>query len=62
MIYCPDCEKELEIHDTLYSNITTKRCNEGDHTGDIYWCDECEKLWKNDFLDSSIEEWSYALI
>lgn len=58
---CPDCETEFEgVHDTLYSNITTNRCNEGDHTGDVYWCGECEQLWVDDFLTGEFYEFAYS--
>lgn len=57
-IQCPTCENELvDIHDTTYSNISTSRCNAGDHTGDIYVCEECDERWLDNFLTGGIEEW-----
>ena len=59
-IQCCECDNELEeVKDTLYSNITTHRCNEGDHTGDIYECEECDIWVVDDLLTNSIYQWSY---
>lgn len=58
---CPECGNEFEeVHDTLYSNITTQRCNAGDHTGDVYLCEKCEQLWVDDFLNGEFYEFSYS--
>ncbi len=59
MINCPDCGKELEISDTTYSNINTKRAHEGEKTGDIYFCETCETHWIDDYLDGKVRPWSY---
>lgn len=56
---CPGCNEELEVHDTTYSNITTSRCNAGDHTGNIYRCEECDEDWLDNFLTGEIEPWTY---
>lgn len=56
---CPNCEREMEFHDTTYSNITTSRCNAGDHTGDIYYCEQCDCLFIDNFLTGKLEGWSY---
>lgn len=60
MIICPECKTDIDdVHDTTYSNINTDRCNEGDHTGDIYRCDGCDSLWIDDFLTGTISGWRY---
>lgn len=59
-IQCCNCDNELEeVHDTLYSNIDTSRCKDGDHTGDIYECKDCDILVVDDFLSSSVYQWFY---
>jgi phage FluMu protein Com len=59
-INCIECDKELaEVHDTTYSNVTTHRCNVGDHTGNIYKCDDCDILIIDDFLNHDIYEWIF---
>jgi hypothetical protein len=60
MCECFNCEKELEeIHDTTYSNIDTKRCHAGQHTGDIYYCEDCEAYTIDDFLSGTQHQWCY---
>jgi hypothetical protein len=54
-MYCHECDKELDIQDTFYSNINTARCKIGEHTGDIYYCDVCEHFWLSNFLSGRIE-------
>lgn len=57
MMQCPDCGKDLdEPCDTTYSNINTKRASVGQHTGDIYECDVCDKRWIDNFLTKRIEK------
>lgn len=54
-INCPDCNKELaEIVDTTYSNYTSKRCYEGQHTGDVYYCEDCESRVIDDFVNKCV--------
>lgn len=56
---CPECGMSLERHDTLYSNINTARAKIGQHTGDVYCCEDCELCWVDDFLSGTVREWSY---
>jgi predicted RNA-binding Zn-ribbon protein involved in translation (DUF1610 family) len=56
---CMNCGKELDIHDTTYSNINTYRASIGQHTGDIYKCDDCEIYFIDNKLTGIIEPWSY---
>ena len=57
---CSECGTEMELVDTTYSNITTKRCNDGDHTGNVYRCEKCEILWLENFLNNSkLEHYCY---
>lgn len=58
---CPECDFEMEQTDTTYSNINTSRAYKGQHTGDIYWCQNCEKHYIDDFLTGNLEDWSYEL-
>ena len=60
MIQCPDCKKELdEIIDTTTSNHTNEKVNAGQHTGDIYKCDDCEKEYIDDHVNNIVREWRY---
>ena len=56
---CPDCLNEMKQIDTTYSNITTARVKIGEHTGDIYECDKCEKLFIYNYIGNKIDSWSY---
>lgn len=58
-ITCPDCGTDLyEVIDTTYSNYQSKRCYEGQHTGDIYWCEDCECRYIDDFVDNCVRYWN----
>jgi hypothetical protein len=56
---CLECGKEMYHHDTTYSNVTTSRCRNGEKTGDIYKCDECEQCYIDDYLSGTVHEWHY---
>lgn len=56
---CLDCSKEMELTDTTYSNINTLKAVVGDHTGDIYFCEHCDKHFIDDFLCGYVREWNY---
>ena len=60
-IECANCGHEInsEPHDTTYANYTNDRVENGQHTGDIYKCEECEELTIDDFLNNIIRSWSY---
>lgn len=49
----------MKITDTTYSNINTERASEGQHTGDIYTCEDCEQHFVENFLTGNFEGWSY---
>jgi hypothetical protein len=55
---CPDCGSDMgDPVDTTYSNITTTRASVGQHTGDIYSCEECEIRWLDDCLARRVVVW-----
>jgi len=56
---CPECSKVMEQVDTTYSNTKTSRSEVGQHTGDIYFCTQCEQNYIDNLLTSNIEAWSY---
>jgi len=56
---CPECGKEMTLHDSTYSNINTDRAKVGQHTGDIYSCEYCEQDYIDDFLISGLYRWGY---
>jgi uncharacterized protein with PIN domain len=56
---CPDCNKEMELKDTTYSNCNTNRTYIGQYTGDIYYCEKCDQFFLDDFLTGKLETWSY---
>lgn len=60
MIVCQECGSDIhEIHDTTYSNVETHRAYVGQHTGDIYKCEECGSTWIDDFLANEVYSWRY---
>lgn len=59
-IKCCECEEKLEeIIDTTYANYTNHRVNNGDHTGDIYYCEKCDLKIIDDSLNGCVRVWSY---
>lgn len=56
---CPDCGGCMEQVDTTYSNINTNRAKVGQHTGDIYFCENCEQHYIDNLLTGNVESWSY---
>ncbi len=56
---CLGCGSVLYVHDTLYSNINTSRAVVGQHTGNVFKCEDCECYWVDDFLSGSVHEWGY---
>jgi len=56
---CPECDKEMLATDTTYSNINTERASIGQHTGDIYTCENCELHFIDNFLTNNFEIFSY---
>ena len=58
---CPECETEMEVHDTTYSNTGKRfpRINP-QHTGDIYKCpnEDCGSLWLDNFITHNVERWN----
>ena len=56
---CLECSKAMEQVDTTYSNINTNRAKVGQHTGDIYFCENCEQHYIDNLLTGNVESWSY---
>ena len=56
---CLNCSKNMEIEDTTYSNINNSRVSKGDRTGDIYWCEQCQIYWIDNFISGKVEVWNY---
>lgn len=56
---CPECGKEMILHDSTYSNINTDRAKVGQHTGYIYRCEDCEQDYIDDFLINRLYCWCY---
>lgn len=56
---CPECNNEMKLTDTTISNYETSRAKAGQHTGDIYFCNECERHFLDNFLDKELQNWSY---
>ena len=55
---CPECDSEMgEPVDTTYSNINTERASKGQHTGNIYWCEQCECHYLDNFLTHQTYPW-----
>lgn len=59
-VKCPECKNLMRLNDTTHSNIKTERANIGDHTGNIYKCDNCKNYWLENFLNNNhLEIWIY---
>lgn len=56
---CKECNSEMEMIDTTYSNINTPRAYKGQYTGDIYKCEKCELFYLDNFLNGELEIWNY---
>lgn len=60
MVNCVKCGKELEdVIDTTSSNYDSERTKNGQQTGDIYYCDECEEHTIDDHLNGVQRQWHY---
>ena len=56
---CPDCNIEIEKVNTTYSNMNTERAKIGQHTGNIYKCEQCENHYLENFLNNhKLERWT----
>jgi len=49
-IICLYCGKDMEMVDSTTSNIKTDRAHVGQHTGNIWFCEDCEAHFIEDFL------------
>lgn len=56
---CLDCGIEIVQTDMTYSNCNTGRAYNGQHTGDIYYCEKCGQHFIEDMLTGRYEHWSY---
>lgn len=56
---CKECGNEMELIDTTVSNIDTDRSKVGQHTGDIYKCEDCDIMILDNLLTGQIERWTY---
>lgn len=58
---CPECGMEMELIDSTYCNYDSPRASKGQHTGDIYRCNNCEEDYINSFLDNELRIWDWSL-
>lgn len=58
---CPECKREMELIDATYSNYDSPNAYKGQHTGDIYECKDCERLYLDSFIRGKLEDWSYEI-
>lgn len=57
---CEKCSYNMgDPVDRTESNTTTKRAQPGQHTGDIYYCPQCQCFYLDDFLNNIIRIWIY---
>ena len=55
---CPECGEDMgEPIDITFSTMHTDRSRPGQHTGDIYECEQCEQRWIDDFLNDVLRPW-----
>ena len=58
---CRVCGSETALSDTTTSNVDTRRCGKGDHTGNIYEClnESCGAYTLENLLTGETSVWSY---
>lgn len=56
---CIECGAEMETVDTTISMFNSDRAYKGQHTGDIYYCEHCERHFLDNFLTDELECYSY---
>ena len=56
---CPECGKEMNQIDSTYCNTKTDRAEIGEHTGNVYECVDCERIFLDNFLNGKLHEWNY---
>lgn len=62
MMECVNCGEQLpdEPHDTTFCNYNSSRYSKGDHTGNIYHCENCEEYTIELVQESGkLETWNY---
>jgi len=55
-IRCPECRGRMDVVDSTISNIGPTK---GQHTGDIYYCKECQTYLVYIFATRQMKEWTY---
>lgn len=53
-IICMFCGDEMDLVDTTTSNTKTDRADIGQHTGNIWYCEDCDTRFIEDFLAGGI--------
>jgi len=57
---CPDCGKEIkEPHDETYANYNNGKVYAGQHTGNIYYCPDCQLHFIHILISDTIMYWDY---
>ncbi len=47
------------LEDTTYCNYNSRYAKKGEHTGDIYYCEECNQHYLDNYLNNKLETWNY---
>ncbi len=58
---CPVCGNKMRFIEETHSNYATDRAIKGEHTGNVYRCDTCEKTYLDDFLSGELRRFGYEL-
>jgi len=57
---CPKCGNGIgDAVDQTYSNYASGRVAKQQHTGDIYYCEECEVYYIDDLIEGRLRRWNY---
>lgn len=58
---CPVCNNEMEFIEPVHSNYNSSRATKGQHTGDVYKCENCDEIYLDDFLCNELRVFNYEL-
>lgn len=56
---CFNCSNKIILEDTTYCNYNSRYAKKGEHTGDIYYCEECNQHYLDNYLNNKLETWNY---
>ena len=51
----------MEFIEPVHSNYNSSRATKGQHTGDVYKCENCDEIYLDDFLCNELRVFNYEL-